>query len=206
VGIGYDLTPERKEWTQTAPLIVRAYYGGSSDCNVGHVIQLRCFSIQTKDDTSLAGFELGKPLLERVNGWPLDIAGFVGVQRHFEAGNQPDFWSFRTYIKPYFYGFPWDSRVRTRIGLGLGLSWAQRIPFSENRDLSARERNESKLLQTFDPTVDVSLGDLVGSKKWHDTFLGLGVSHRSGIFGTARLYGNVNGGSNYIYTYLETKL
>jgi outer membrane protein len=29
------------------------------------------------------------------------------------------------------------------------------------------------------------------------------VSHRSGIFGAARLYGNVNGGSNYIYMYLE---
>src|SRR4051812_18678723 len=38
VGIGYDLTPERKEWTQSAPLIVRGYYGGSSDCNVGHII------------------------------------------------------------------------------------------------------------------------------------------------------------------------
>jgi len=206
VGIGYDLTPERKEWTQAGPLIVRGYYGASSDCNVGHIIQLRCFSIHTKDKTGLAGLEVGKPLLERVNGWPLDIAGFIGVQRHFEDEHQPDFWSVRAYLKPYFYGFPWDSRVRTRLGLGVGLSWAPRIPFSENRDLAERDRNQSKLMNTFDPTVDVSVGDLVGSKKWHDTFLGLGVSHRSGIFGTSRLLGNVNGGSNYIYVYLESKL
>ncbi len=33
-----------------------------------------------------------------------------------------------------------------------------------------------------------------------------GVSHRSGIFGASRLLGNVNGGSNYIYTYVETAL
>ena len=37
-------------------------------------------------------------------------------------------------------------------------------------------------------------------------FIGVGVSHRSGIFGSSRLLGNVNGGSNYIYTYIETKL
>ena len=206
LGIAYDLTPERKEWVQSGPLIVRGYYGASTDCNVGHVMQLRCASIHTKDQTGLAGLEVGRPLLERINGYPLDVAGFLGVQRHLEDGNQSDFWSFRAYFKPYFYGFPWDSYVRTRVGLGLGLSWAQRIPFSEQRDLQERGRNMSKLLNTYDPTVDVSVGDLIGRKDLHDTYLGLGVSHRSGIFGWTRLYGNVNGGSNYIYVYLETKL
>jgi MipA family protein len=206
LGVAYNLTPERKDWAETGPLIVRAYYGASSDCNVGDVIELRCASIHTKDKTGIAGFELGRPLLERLYGWPLDIAGFVGVQRHLEDGNQPDSWSFRAYFKPYYYGFPWDSHVRTRIGLGLGLSWAQRIPFSEQRDLSERGRNQSKLLETFDPTVDISLGDLIGSKSQRETFVGLGVSHRSGIFGSSQLLGNVNGGSNYFYVYLETKL
>jgi outer membrane protein len=201
-----NLTPERKEWVQSAPLIVRGYYGASTDCDVAKVMQLRCASIHTKDQTGLAGFEVGRPLLERINGHPLDVAGFLGVQRHFEDGNQPDFWSFRAYFKPYFYGFPWDSYVRTRLGLGLGLSWAPRIPFSEQRDLEERGRNQSKLLNTYDPTADVSVGDLIGRKDLHDTYLGFGVSHRSGIFGWTRLYGNVNGGSNYIYVYLETKL
>jgi hypothetical protein len=31
-------------------------------------------------------------------------------------------------------------------------------------------------------------------------------SHRSGIFGTSQLLGNVNGGSNYIYCYIESKM
>src|SRR5258705_12295488 len=95
VGVGYDLTPERKEWTQTSPVIVRAYYGGSSDCNVRHIIQLRCFSVHTKDDTGLPGFELGQPLPQRVNGWPLDIARLRRVQRHFEDGKPAHFRSFR---------------------------------------------------------------------------------------------------------------
>jgi outer membrane protein len=206
LGIGWNLTPERKEWEASRPLIVRGYFGESSDCNVGHILQLNCFSVQTKDKTSLAGFEVGRPLIERLNGYPVDVMGFVGAQRHFEDGNQPDFWSFRAYFKPYYYGFPWDSRVRTRLGLGIGYSWAERIPFSEQRDLVERGRNTSKLLNTFDPSVDFSVGDLLGRKDLHDTYLGLGVSHRSGIFGWTRLYGNVNGGSNYIYMYFETRL
>ncbi len=206
LGIAYNLTPERKEWVESGPLIVRGYYGGSSDCNVGHIMQLRCFSLQTKDKTALAGLEVGRPLLERVNGYPLDVMGFLGAQRQLEDGNQPDFWSFRAYFKPYYYGFPWDSRVRTRVGLGVGFSWAERIPFSEHRDLAERGRNESKLLNTYDPTVDISVGDLIGRKDLRDTYAGIGVSHRSGIFGWTRLYGNVNGGSNYIYVFLETRL
>ena len=50
------------------------------------------------------------------------------------------------------------------------------------------------------------MGDLIGSRVLKDTWLGVGVSHRSGIFGSSSLLGNVNGGSNYLYTYLETIL
>lgn len=32
----------------------------------------------------------------------------------------------------------------------------------------------------------------------------IGVS--SGIFGNSQLFGNVNGGSNYIYSYIESKI
>ncbi len=43
---------------------------------------------------------------------------------------------------------------------------------------------------------------------WKDrvrTRIGFGVSHRSGIFGSSQLLGNFNGGSNYIYTYIESR-
>jgi outer membrane protein len=39
-----------------------------------------------------------------------------------------------------------------------------------------------------------------------ETYFGLGVSHRSGIFGMAQIFDNVNGGSNYIYTYVEWRM
>jgi outer membrane protein len=50
----------------------------------------------------------------------------------------------------------------------------------------------------------VSLGDMLGSRALKDTYIGFGVSHRSGIFRSSRLLGNVYGGSNYIYSYVES--
>ena len=85
------------------------------------------------------------------------------------------------------------------------MSWAQKIPFVEARDQIARGRNSSKLLNYLDPSIDVSVGDIGGARSLHDTYVGFGVSHRSGIFGSSQILGNVNGGSNYIYTYVESR-
>jgi outer membrane protein len=93
--------------------------------------------------------------------------------------------------------------VRTRLGFGFGLSYAFRVPFVEARDQAERGRNTSKLLVYLDPTIDVSVGDLFNVPALRETYLGVGASHRSGIFGSAQLLGNVNGGSNYLYTYVE---
>ena len=203
-GLMYDISPDHEAWPDRKPLILRAYNGDSSDCNVAHIALLRCNTTHTRDSTGVAGLEVGRPFIERLNGWPVDLAGFVGIQRHREEGFQPDFWSVRAYVKSYYYGFPWDSRVRTRLGLGIGLSYAQRVPLMEVRDQADRGRSTSKLLNTFDPTIDISLGDVIGVRRLRDTYVGLGVSHRSGIFASSQLLGNVNGGSNYIYSYVET--
>jgi outer membrane protein len=109
-------------------------------------------------------------------------------------------------MKAYFYGFPWSDSVRTRIGFGAGISYAQDIPYVEARDQMQRGRNTSKLLNYLDPSIDISLGDLVGIPSQRDTYFGFGVTHRSGIFGSSQVLGNVDGGSNYIYTYLEWRM
>lgn len=204
LGAIYDLSPEHEAWPERRPLIARVLYGASTDCDAMQIATLRCTSTHTQDPTSIAGYELGRPFIDRLNGWPLDLAGFVGLVRHKERGLQDDFWEIKAYIKAYYYGFPWDARLRTRIGLGVGLSYAEDIPFSEQRDLMRRGRNTSSLLNTFDPTVDFSVGDLLGVRRLRDTYAGFGVSHRSGIFGSSQLLRNVDGGSNYIYGYLET--
>jgi outer membrane protein len=96
--------------------------------------------------------------------------------------------------------------VRTRVGFGAGLSYAQHIPYSEAIDQQRSGSSGTKLIQYLDPTIDISVGDLFGWKDHRDTYVGLGVSHRSGVFKAVQLYDNVYGGSNYIYTYVEWRM
>jgi outer membrane protein len=206
VGLMYGFTPDKTQMGERKPLIMRAYYGNSSECDLFPIITLQCTSTHTQDGTSVAAFEIGQTLVRRLNGWPVDIAGFVGVLRHLEDGVQPDFWQVQAYFKPYFYGFPWRESLRTRVGFGFGIAYAANIPVAEARDQALRGRDTSKLLLYMDPTVDVNLGDLVRAKSLRETYLGLGVSHRSGVFGSAKLFNNVDGGSNYIYAYLEWQM
>jgi outer membrane protein len=206
VGLAYDFSPTQSDWKEHAPLIGKAMYGRSTDCNLLPVMRLGCTSIDTEDKTRIAAFELGRPLLREVNGWPVDFIGYIGLLRHSERGLQPDSWEFNAYIKGFFYGFPWRERVRTRVGFGLGVSYAQRVPFVEERDQQRRGRGTSKILNYLDPSIDVNLGDVFGSRALRETYFGFGASHRSGIFGNSQLLGNVNGGSNYLYTYLEWQM
>ncbi|MGH8703943.1 MAG: MipA/OmpV family protein [Burkholderiales bacterium] len=206
LGLMYDFSPEARPWPDRAPLALRVLYGASSDCDVLQIVRLSCTSTHTQDGTSVAGFEIGRPFVERLNGWPLDIYGVLGLLRHKERGLQSDFWQTNAYVKAYYHGFPWSERVRTRIGLGVGVAYAHAVPFVELRDQAARGRGNSKLLNYLDPSVDLSVGDLLGVRALRETYLGIGVSHRSGIFGASQLLGNVNGGSNYIYSYLEWKM
>ena len=204
-GFAYEFEPDPpRRWERQTPVFVKVLYGRSSTCNLLPIMELRCGTIATDQKTSIAAVDLGVPFYENRDRW--SFVGYVGLLRHEEHGLQPDSWQVNAYMKVFYWGFPWRNSVRTRVGFGAGLSYAQAIPFAEAQSQAERGRNTSKLLQYLDPTIDVSVGDLFGSKKLRETYFGLGVSHRSGIFGMAQLFDNVNGGSNYIYSYLEWKM
>jgi outer membrane protein len=206
LGAAYDFSPEKSAWTDTSPLLVKALYGRSTDCNLVPIMRFTCGSIATTDRTAIASVEIGRKFIEGANGWPLDFNGYVGLLRHDERGLQDDSWQVDAYIKALYYGFPWRKWVRTRVGFGAGISFAGKVPFVEARDQARRQRNTSKLLNYLDPSIDVNVGDVLRTRSLRDTWFGFGVSHRSGIFGNSQFLGNVNGGSNYIYTYFETQL
>ena len=206
-GAVYDFSPQHEAAPPGGkPLIVKLLVGKSTDCNLMPIMGLSCTSTATLDQTRVAGIEIGRPFVQRLNGWPLDFVGYLGLLRHDERGLQPDSWEFNAYVKGYWYGFPWSDRVRTRVGFGTGLSYAQRIPYVEARDQARRGRSTSRLLNYLDPSIDVSIGDLLGRRSLREAYFGFGVTHRSGIFGSSQLFGNVDGGSNYIYTYIEWQL
>lgn len=206
LGLMYDFSPEHKPWPDAKPVIVKLSAGQATDCDVAKVVRLVCTSTQTRDQTRIFSAELGRPFIEGLNGWPLDFVGYVGLLRHDERGVQPDFWQLNAQIKGFWYGFPWRDRVMTRLGMGVGLSYANRASMLERRDQERDGHATSRLLSYLDPTIDVSIGDLLGVPSMKRTFAGIGVSHRSGIFGSSRMLGNVSGGSNYIYSYLEWEM
>jgi outer membrane protein len=203
LGLLYGFTPQPAPMGDRKPLIFRALYGASTGCDLMPIMRLGCTSTHTQDHTGIAAVEVGQTLVKGLNGWPVDLAGFVGLLRHLEDGQQDDFWQAQAYFKAYYYGFPWRETVRTRLSFGMGVAYASHISVAEMRDQALRNRDTSKLLLYLDPTIDVSLGDLIRTKSLRDTYVGLGVSHRSGVFGSAQLFNNVDGGSNYIYGYLE---
>jgi outer membrane protein len=205
LGVMYDFSESMKRMgAERKPIIVRALYGASSDCDVREIVVLKCTTTHTVDDTDIWGFDAGRTLAKRINDWPLDIQGFVGVIRHVERGTQADFWQVHAYFKASWYGLPWDRYVRTRLGFGTGLSYVEQIPTMEARDQAKGGNGTWKLLNYLDPTIDFSVGDLISSPRLKETFAGLGVSHRSGMFGWSRTLGWVDGGSNYIYMFVET--
>ena len=197
VGFMYDFTPKQDRYKpEGKPLIVKALYGFSSDCDVLQIVRAACTSTHTVDNTDVAALHVGRKLIERAGGYPVDVAGFVGVQRHFEKTYQDDFWAVMAFFKAYYYGFPWSQYVRTRVGIGAGLSYSEQISTMEARDQAKGGLGTWKLLNYLDPSIDIGVGK--------DTWLGVGVSHRSGAFGRSQFFGNVDGGSNYIYFSVET--
>lgn len=209
VGAVYDFGTAIARWDDDGvPLLVKVFYGRAAEdgCHMARIMTLSCFSLDTDTPTSVIGLHLGRPFLEKVNGWPLDFHGYVGLTYHYENNFQSDIIQVDAYMKAFYYGFPWSHRVNTRFGFGYGVSYANRVPYTEVVAQADRDRPTSKLLNYLDPTIDVNVGDIFGSEDWKDTYVGLGISHRSGIFASSRLLGSVDGGSNYIYAYLEKSL
>jgi outer membrane protein len=209
LGAAYDFGGHTREWAEEGtPTYFKALYGKAAEpsCHLAKIITARCFSTASTNATSISGIQVGRPFINKLNGWPLDFAGYVGITHHDERGLQSNGVQLDVFMKAIYSGFPWSDRVKTRLGLGVGLSAAQRVPYTEVTSQGSGGKSTSKLLNYLDPTIDISLGDVFGSRALKQTYLGFGVSHRSGIFGASRLLGNVNGGSNYLYTYIETAL
>ena len=209
LGAAYDFGGYKREGAQDdSPTWFKLLYGKSTDdgCHLLKIVTAQCLSVASVNPTSITGIQIGKPFLQNVNGWPLDFVGYAGLTSHNDRGLQANGVQLDLFMKAFYSGFPWSDRVKTRLGMGMGLSLAQRVPYIEASSQAASGKPGSRLLNYLDPTIDISLGDLVGSRRLKDTFIGVGVSHRSGIFGASRLLGNVNGGSNYLYTYVESAL
>jgi len=104
-------------------------------------------------------------------------------------------------IKVYWKNFPWNKYVRTRIGLGDGISLVrERLDIEIQNSNKEDEKSDAHILNYLDLTVSFNLRDITRWDQLEDYYIGGGLSHRSGIFGWVS---GVDGGSNYWTFFIE---
>ncbi len=104
-------------------------------------------------------------------------------------------------IKVYWKNFPWSRYVRTRIGLGEGISLVrERLDIEIQNTNKEDEKSDAHILNYLDLNISFNLRDITRWEQLENYYVGGGVSHRSGIFGYVS---GVDGGSNYWTFFIE---
>ena len=130
--------------------------------------------------------------------------GKLALFRHFERDAQPDIWNYTAYIMAMGKGYlPWSEKLAFRYGVGFGVSYAEAVPSVEVIKQGERDRNTSRLLNYLEFQADFPIDRIVKWQPLHDCYAGVTVVHRSGIFGTADILGEVFGGSDWVTLHLE---
>ena len=142
------------------------------------------------------------------DGPRVDFTGKFAVFRHLEEdeGNG-NFMSYALYVMAMGKGYsPWSGDEVFRYGFGFGMSYADKVPITEQRKQAAKGNNTSRFLNYLELQLDFPLRRLFKAKSMRNCYAGLTVVHRSGIFGTSDILGDVSGGSDWITAHLECAL
>ncbi len=177
-------------------------YGYQADGNIISEIDQGEFRQSTYADTNIAGFTLSKLLTA---GPRVDFIGKVAIFRHLEedAGNG-NFNSYAAYVTARGKGYsPWSKEEVFRYGFGFGMSYAETVPITEQLKQAEKGGNTSQFLNYLELTVDFPLRRISKANWLQRCYAGVSVVHRSGIFGTSDLLGDVAGGADWITAHLE---
>lgn len=178
--------------------------------NVGYTVDdtfsqvlLGNFKQHDEIDTYMAGFTLGRLLKDGKRG---DIWGRVSINRRFENDFQKDFNEYVAYVMAVGSGYaPWSNRELFRFGFGLGISYAERVPAVEQYKQSGRGEQTSHWLNYMEAQLDFPLRTLFGQRGTEHCYLGLTLTHRSGIFGRSDVFNSTQGGSEQLTGHIECK-
>ena len=149
------------------------------------------------DSTSFIGVSYER-FIKRETNYDLGIQGSVFKFDDKGYGSNP--YELNAGIKGTWKKFPWSKYVRTKVYVLEGLSYANQIPYLEKENLDFEGKPHSNFLNYLEFGIAVNLRDITRIEPLDDFYGGVGISHRSGIFG---LINGVHGGSNYVTFYLE---
>ena len=152
-------------------------------------------------DTNLVGLTFGKLLQD---GKKVDFWGKFSINRRLENDLQDDFFEYNAYVMIMGTGYsPWTDRELFRYGFGFGFSYADKIPAVEV--YKQRDDESAHYLNYMEAQLDFPLRNFFKSESLRDCYAGLTIVHRSGIFATSDILGNVSGGSDVLTAHLECK-
>ena len=180
----------------------RVNYGYQAEGNIVSEIDQGDFSKSEIADTNIGGFTVGKLLHD---GPRVDFLGKFALMRHFEEdeGNG-NFNSYNAYISAMGKGYSgWTGEEWFRWSFGFGMSYADTVPIEEQRKQESRGENTAHFINYLEMTLDFPLRRMSRANWLQDCYAGLTIVHRSGIFGTSDLLGDVSGGSDWITAHLE---
>lgn len=179
----------------------RINYGYTGEHNIVPEPMQGNFSESNKVQTDIGGLTLG---WLAQSGERVDFYLKGALYRHFEKDFQEDFWNYTAYMMAIGKGYlPWSDKLAFRWGFGFGFSAAEKVPWIEQVKQGERDRNTSHFLNYLEWTADIPLDLMFASRVTRNCFVGVTVVHRSGIFETADILGEVFGGADWYTLHLE---
>jgi|GEM_PF-381676 len=193
--------------------LIRVLYGKASYSTFRDLVS---FQESTRDEqrATLIGIQFENYLARDLWHERVDLTFFSGFLFHrqdikVENGRytQPnelsgkDTYQLHGGFKIYWKSFPWNKYVRTRVGLGEGISLVRdRLDIELQNTNKEGEKSDAHILNYLDLNISFNLRDITRWDKLEDYYIGGGISHRSGIFGSVS---GVDGGSNYWTFFIE---
>jgi outer membrane protein len=185
----------QKEWSW------RLNYGYQAHGNVVGQIDQGDFRESMLAKTDIGGLTVSRLMLD---GPRIDYYGRLAMFRHFEDPYQEDFNSYSAYVMAVGKGYSrWTDEELFRWGFGFGMNYAESVPIAETIKQSRKGDNTSHFLNYLELSLDMPLRRVTKAKLFRNCYAGVTVVHRSGIFGTAKILGDVAGGSDWITAHLE---
>lgn len=204
LGLGFYELPEvdSSKWPGSDCDIAKPYirlaqgWGTSSS-----LAQILDGDVRTEDvSVDMTSLFYGHPLSDTLLGLPIEVYLTPGIIHHYSSNVQGAATEYVLGVKAYYtIPLPW----RVRLGVAEGISYTDSVTYYEAVSMDEKEYRESKLLNYLDFSLDLSLGDVFGSERFKELWLGYSIHHRSGIFETSSAFGRISGGSNFNTVYLQ---
>lgn len=141
----------------------------------------------------------GYKLIDNFYDLPLDFYIKAGLSEYLEGGHHDNVFENDIYLKAFYTFGILDESLR--FGFGEGVSYTYGTLYAEKLDAIRNSGKNSNFLNYLDISLDFDTGKLLRYESLKQTYFGVALKHRSGIFG---LINNVkHGGSNYEMLYLE---